>query len=502
MVDSFTYDVFLSHNSQDKPRVRKLAGRLKKAGLRVWFDDWVIKPGDDIYLAIERGLEAARVQVLCLSPAALGSEWVTLERSTVLFRDPSNAGRRFVPLLLADCTLPDTLRRYKYVDFRRETPAAFDELLTACREEAKASVPAAQRETKKKKGRRKPKPEKPPEQAKQLAVLESKLTGHKGLVCSVAVSPDGKWVASGSVDKTVKIWDLETGECRATLKGHTGVVNSVAITPDGKRILSGSYDKSVRVWDAASGREVAKLEGHTGGLWTIVALRDNAHALSSSVDDTLRLWELASGKCLKTIECETDNIDDVFSSAVNPAGTQALSGHRDGSVRLWNLETGKCLATLKGHSGIVYSIQIMPDGQFTVSGSEDMTIKIWDLEAKTCVGTLEGHQRGVYSVSISPDGILIASSGFLDETVRLWDWKSGACLQVIDLDGNPSPVSVAFSPDGSRLVVSTAGSSILVYRLTGVRAASSAESTRRYVNAKVVLLGEGSVGKTSLAYRL
>ncbi|HYI13289.1 MAG TPA: toll/interleukin-1 receptor domain-containing protein [Thermoanaerobaculia bacterium] len=89
MADGFTYDVFLSHNAQDKPRVRKLAERLRDAGLRVWFDDWVVKPGDDIYLAIERGLEAARVQVLCLSPEALASEWVTLERNTVLFRDPT-----------------------------------------------------------------------------------------------------------------------------------------------------------------------------------------------------------------------------------------------------------------------------------------------------------------------------------------------------------------------------------------------------------------------------
>jgi hypothetical protein len=88
----------------------------------VWFDEWVIKPGDDIYLAIERGLEAARAQVLCLSPAALGSDWVAIERSTVLFRDPTNAGRRFIPLLLADCGFPDALRRYKYVDYRRKRP--------------------------------------------------------------------------------------------------------------------------------------------------------------------------------------------------------------------------------------------------------------------------------------------------------------------------------------------------------------------------------------------
>jgi WD40 repeat protein/DNA-directed RNA polymerase subunit RPC12/RpoP len=508
MADSFTYDELLSHNSRDKPRVRKLAEQLKKAGLRVWFDDWVIKAGDDIYLAIERGLEAARVQVLCLSPTALSSEWVTLERNTVLFRDPTNADRRFVPLMLADCTLPDTLRRYKYVDFRQETPAAFDELLTACREVAEATPPATQPEPKKKRGRRKPKKEKPPEEkTESLAVLERKLTGHKSWVNSVAVSPDGKWAASGAgdpdyPDATVKIWDLEMGACRSTLEGHTDLVQSVAITPDGKRILSGSFDSTVRVWDAGSGWEVAKLEGHTNSLWTVIALRDNTRALSSGFDKTLRLWELASGKCLKKIECGTESVDDVFSSTVNPAETQALSGHRGGQVQLWDLETGECLATLKGHSDIVNSVQITLDGRFAFSGSNDNTVKIWDLEDGTCVGTLEGHSGPVTSVAISPDGTLIASTGITDETVRLWDWKSGACLQVITNEDNASPISVAFSPDGSRLVVGTVESTIYVYRLTGVRAAPSAEPTRRYVNAKVVLLGEGTVGKTSLAYRL
>ena len=119
MPGSFQYDVFLSHNQADKPRVRRLAERLRAAGLRVWVDEWIIQPGDDIYLAIERGLEASRTLVLCLSPAALGSDWVGLERSTVLFRDPANAGRRFIPLLLADCRLPDTLRRGRHEDLRQ-----------------------------------------------------------------------------------------------------------------------------------------------------------------------------------------------------------------------------------------------------------------------------------------------------------------------------------------------------------------------------------------------
>lgn len=180
-------------------------------------------------------------------------------------------------------------------------------------------------------------------------------------------------------------------------------------------------------------------------------------------------------------------------------GIRALSGHSDGRVCLWNLETGQFLATLKGHSTLVDSVQITPDGRFAVSGSDDMTVKIWDLEARPCVGTLEGHQRDVTSGAISPGGDLIASAGSMDETVRLWDWKSGTCLQVVQ-HGEPTPMSVAFSPDGSRLVVGTAfGSTILIYRLTGIHAAQPAEATRRYVNAKVVLIGEGTVGKTSAA---
>jgi len=128
----FQYDVFLSHNHQDKPQVRQLAMRLRDAGLNVWFDEWSVRFGDDIYMAVEKGLEISQTLLLCLSPHALGSDWVTLERSTALFRDPANKHRRFIPLLLADCILPDTLRRYKYIDFRTADAAAFGQLLAAC----------------------------------------------------------------------------------------------------------------------------------------------------------------------------------------------------------------------------------------------------------------------------------------------------------------------------------------------------------------------------------
>jgi GTPase SAR1 family protein/DNA-binding beta-propeller fold protein YncE len=494
MADDFKYDVFLSHNSQDKPRVRKLAERLRDAGLQVWLDDWIIKPGDDIYLAIERGLETARVQVLCLSSEALGSAWVTLERNTVLFRDPANSRRRFVPLLLSDCTLPDTLRRYKYVDFRQETQAAFNELLAACRGEEQATPPTPQ--VPKKGAKRKP------EQREPLAVLERTLMGHKGWVHSVAVSSDGTWMASGGGDSTIKIWNLETGECRATLAGHADMVLSVAITPDGKRILSGSSDNALRVWDAAKGTPLSSWQASKHFVHSVVALSDGQRAISAGArnDPVLKIWDVASQKCLATLMGHSEAVKSV---SVSRDEKRTVSGSYDKTIRLWNLETGQCLATLTGHSDTVRSVQITGDGRFAVSGSNDNTVKIWDLEAGTCVGTLEGHQAVVQSVAISPEGKLVASTGFTDETVRLWDWKSGACLQVIDHTRNSSPISVAFSPDGSRLIVGMAYPPLIyVYRLTGARATLSAESSRRYVNAKVVLLGEGTVGKTSLAHRL
>jgi hypothetical protein len=129
---TFTYDVFLSHNAKDKVRVRQLAERMRSAGLSVWFADWIVQPGDDIYLAIEKGLETSRTLVLCMSPAAFKSDWVDLERSTGVFRDPANRNRRFIPVLLADCKIPDALRRHAYVDLRTPDETQLERLFKAC----------------------------------------------------------------------------------------------------------------------------------------------------------------------------------------------------------------------------------------------------------------------------------------------------------------------------------------------------------------------------------
>jgi len=493
MSDTFKYDIFLSHNSKDKPLVRKLAERLKQSGLRLWFDEWIIKPGDDIFLQIEQGLQGSRTLILCMTPSAFESDWVGLERNTVLFRDPSNKNRRFIPLFMKDCTIPDTIRRYSYVDYRKQGNEAFEKLVSACKPEIETP---------------KPEPEKKLKTQKPVAVFERTLLWDGDIASSVAISPDGKWSVSGLMYKReVEIWDLEKGEYQASLKGHTDRVNSVAITPNGKRILSASEDKTIRVWDAQTGQELTILEGHKKGVMEITVLSDGQKAVSGSDDKTLKLWDINSVKCIKTFE---GHIDEVQCVAVTKNGKYAVSGSGDKTIKYWNLETGECLKTLTGHTDDVSSIQVTPDGRYAVSGSCDKTIKLWDLETGNCVGTYEGHQNRILSVAISPDGTLIASTSFRDFTLRLWDLKSGSCVQIIHEEGYFPFISVAFSPDGSRLIAGTGSDSIpfsgvcpiYIYRLTGIKPASTPEITRRYINAKVVLLGESGIGKSGLAHRL
>ena len=483
---TFSHDVFLSYNHKDKQRVRRLANRLKEAKLRVWFDDWSVKPGEIISLKVDEGLEHSRVLVLCISPNALASNWVALERSTAIHRDPSNEGRRFIPLLLADSDLPETLRRYKHIDYREETAEAFAELLTACQAETEPREVkfTTQKST-----------------TSQLAVFERKLVRHDDWVTSVAITPDGTRAVSGSADTMIRIWDLESGQCLKRLKGQPTDVNAVAITPDGRRIVSGSDNPTIRVWDVDSGREIAELEGHGSVVRALATLADNVHVLSApGTASRLELWNLDSASCEMTLPYD-EFAQEAFTCAVNSEGTLAISGHRHGWVCFWDLVSGRLLFAAPAHTDIVKSVQISPDGQYAISGSNDATIKIWALTTWKCLGTLEGHTGRVASLAISSNGALIASAGFFDKSVRLWDRTTGVCCQVIERPRSDfTPSCVAFSPDDSRLVIGTYEGWLYTYRIKPV--AIQRPDSRKYVNAKVVLLGEGTVGKTSLAHRL
>jgi hypothetical protein len=282
------FDVFLSHHAKDKPRVRRLADRLQNAGLRVWYDDWSVAPGDIIALKVDEGLEQSRVLVLCISPEALASNWVALERSTAIHRDPANEGRRFIPLLLAECELPASLRRYKYVDFREETDAAFTELLGAC-----GVQPANAPSTKTSASRRRL-----DSTGRFIKKPGASLAGHTASVFGVAISPDGQSAISASGDNTLRLWDLETGKCRRILRGHKGAVRGVVFTPDGKQAISCSGEQTMRIWSVESGECVATLTGVGAHCWRLAVSADGKTVVTCAGERDLGVWDL--GSCLAT----------------------------------------------------------------------------------------------------------------------------------------------------------------------------------------------------------
>ncbi|HYW74101.1 MAG TPA: protein kinase, partial [Pyrinomonadaceae bacterium] len=253
---------------------------------------------------------------------------------------------------------------------------------------------------------------------------------HNSYINSVAFSPDGKWLATGSDDGTVKLWDVGAGQELLTLKGHSGLVWSVAFSPDGKRLATASYDRTVKLWEAQTGQELATLKGHADNVYSVAFSPDGKTLASGSEDKTVKLWDALTKQELATLKGHAFGVHSV---AFSPEGKTLASGSRDNTVKLWDAATRRELLTLKGHSGGVWSVAFSPDRKRLATGSADGSVKLWDAGAGQELLTLKGHSSYVYSVAFSPDGKWLAT-GSRDHTVKLWDAANGQ--ELLTLNGH------------------------------------------------------------------
>ncbi len=292
------------------------------------------------------------------------------------------------------------------------------------------------------------------------------LRGHTDWIYSIAITPDGQTLVSGSFDKTIKLWELSSGSLIHTLSNHSKGVCCVAISPDGQIAASGSWDETIKLWRLDTGQLIRTLKGHTASVRSLVIAPDSQTLVSGSFDETIKLWYMDTGECLSTI---AEKVGQVSAIALTPDGQTLASGGNDGLITLRSLDTTGAsqnpafTLTLTGNLSSICSLAISPDGQTLAAGCTDGNVKLWQLSSGTLLDVLQGHAGPVMSAVFSIDGQTLIS-GSADGTIEIWDIETREQLGVLTNNSDGSVMSVAISSDGQLIAGGGADSIIKIWQ--------------------------------------
>lgn len=303
--------------------------------------------------------------------------------------------------------------------------------------------------------------------------------GHKMRVTTVAWSPDSRYIASGSLDKTVQIWAASAGNHFRPFiyRGHSADVNTVAWSPDSRRVVSGSSDKTVQIWDALSGEHVVTGRGHTDAVTAVAWSPDGRYIASSSADGTVRLWDAMTGIQKYVYRGHTDSVSSLSWS---PDSLHLASASSDKTVQIQDVTSGKHMFTYHGHSATVSSVSWAPDGKRIASGSWDKTVQVWEAATGKLAYTYDGYNVKAAQAStakgVLPDLIFVVAWSHNSKRIAAVTqvYCGDNCGVVVSWDADTqrnvafyidTPVfALAWSPDDTRFVtatdVSTQGSSV------------------------------------------
>jgi WD40 repeat protein/transcriptional regulator with XRE-family HTH domain len=286
---------------------------------------------------------------------------------------------------------------------------------------------------------------------------------HTGSINAVAFAPDGHLLACGGDDTLVQVWDARSGTLVQRLAGQGGTVYSLTWSPDGRLLASGCADGSISLWKpeaAEPGTSVQHLVGHSHWVPGLAFSPDGTRLASASFDGSVKLWDLESRSCLQTFSWHTDRVMRVTWSL---DGRSLASCSFDRTICLWNVEQGRLRAVLHGHTAVIYSIAFAPDSHTLFSGSDDGTIRVWDVDNGQCLRIMSGYTTSLNDLDWSPDGRFLVSGGE-DAQVTLWDAASGTSQSTL-LGHRGFVQGVAWSPDG-RLLASGGYDGIRVWEPT------------------------------------
>ncbi|MFL5624455.1 MAG: TIR domain-containing protein [Ktedonobacteraceae bacterium] len=327
--------------------------------------------------------------------------------------------------------------------------------------------------------------------------LRDTLSGHEDLILRLAWSPNGQILASGSIDKTIRLWDLKTGQQLDVLKGHSARIWGLAWSPDGQILASASGDKSVRLWDVQTGRLLSILRGHKSTVYDVAWSPDGEH-IASGAGDGIIIWDPKTRQQLQRLE----GIQWTTKVLWSPSGKFLLFGSSDSDIGQWEIQTRQLVRKFKGHTEVITDIIYSPDGRYIASAAKDKTIRLWDIENGWQVNILEGLINIPDEVSFSLDGRLLASQ--FQGSVHLWRtdrWEEVAILK----ESPPTLSAIAFNPQSSLLAALAKDYTVIhiwELDLDMILRGAPVSPSVYYTNAKVVLVGDSGVGKTGLGLAL